>query len=101
MGTQYLSGSACIFMRGDLFVLFWMGFIFPFVNISLTESMAANSELQMLAGTSLSDTVKKCMACVILSSAVIYGCVRYLCKYSAVSVIIIALVFPSIACIHL
>ena len=55
--------------------------------------MAANCGLQMLAGTSLSAAVKNCMACVILSSAVICGCVRYLCKYSAVSVIINAFVF--------
>ena len=84
-------------MRGALDVLFWMGFIFPFVNIALTASMEDNRELQMLAGTSLSAAVKNCIACVILSSAMIWGCVRYLCKYSEMSVIINALVFPSIA----
>ena len=98
--TQYISVSACLFVRGALDVLLWMGFIVPFVNIALTASMAANCELQMLAGTSLSAAIKNCMACVILSSDVICGCVRYLCKYSAVSVIINALVFPSISCIH-
>ena len=38
----------------------------PFVNISLTASIAANCESQILVGTSLSDAVKKCMAWVIL-----------------------------------
>ena len=74
-----------------------MGFIFPFVNIALTESMADNCELQILDGKSLSAAVKKFIACVIMSSAVIWGCVRYLCKYSAVSVIINAFVFPPIS----
>ena len=63
-------------------------FIVPFENIALTSSMAANCELQILAGTYLSAAVKNCMACVILSCVVICGCVRYLCKCSAVSVII-------------
>ena len=92
-GIQYLSGAACLCMRGALVVLFWMGFIFPFLNIDLTASMAANCEFQMLAGTSLSASVKNCISCVIMSSAVIWGCVRYLCKYPSVSVIINALVF--------
>ena len=43
-----------------------------------TASMAANCELQMLAGTSLSAVVKNCMACVIMSYDMICGCVRYL-----------------------
>ena len=73
----------------------------PFENIVLTALIATYYELQMLAGTSFSATVKNCIACVILSSAVICGCVRYLCKYSAVSVIINAFVFPSISYIHL
>ena len=56
---------------GALDVLFWMDLIvFPFVNISLTASMDANFELQMIAGTSLSAAVKNCIACAILSSAV-------------------------------
>ena len=88
-------------MRGALDVLLWMGFIVSFENIALTASMAANCELQMITGTSLSDAVINCMACVILSSAVICGYVRYLCKYSAFSVIINAFVFPSITCIHI
>ena len=72
----------------------------PFENIVLTASIAANCEFKMLAGTSFSAAVKNWIACVILSYAVICGCVRYLCKYSAVSVIINAFVFPSIDCIH-
>ena len=83
-------------MRGALVVLFWMVVIFPFVNIALTALMADNCELQILAGTSLSASVKNCISCAILSSAAIWGCVRYLCKYSEVSVIINAFVFPSI-----
>ena len=71
--------------------------VFSFVNIALTASMAANCELQMLAGTSLSAAVKNCIACAIMSSAVMWDCVRYLCKYSEVSVIINALVLLSIA----
>ena len=101
VGTRYISGSACLFMRGAHVVLLWMGFIVPFMNITLTASMAANCESQMLAGTSLSAVVKNWMASFILYSDVICGCFRYICKYSAVSVIINALVFPSIACIHL
>ena len=53
VGIRYSSGAACLDLRGALVVLFWMGFIFPFVHIDLTESMAANCELQMLAGTLL------------------------------------------------
>ena len=84
-----------IFLALD--VVFRVGFIVPFENIALTASMAANCELQMLAGTYLSAAVENCMACVILDSAVICGCLRYQCKYSAVSVIINAFVSPSIA----
>ena len=93
VGTWYLSGFACFSVRGALAVSFWIGFIVPFENIALTASMSANCELQILARTSLSAAVKNCMACVILYSAMICGCVRYLCKYSAVSVIINALFF--------
>ena len=79
VGIRYCSGVACLGMRGAFVVLFWMGLIvFPFVNIALTASMAANCELKMLAGTYLSYAVKNCIACVILSSAVMWGCVRYL-----------------------
>ena len=88
VGIRYLSGFVYFSMRGALAVSFWIGFIVTFENIALTASMAANCEFQILAGTSLSDAVKNGMACAILSSAVICGCVRYLCKYSAVSVII-------------
>ena len=70
------------------------------MNIDLTASIADNCESQILVGTSLSDVVKKCMAWVILFSAVTWGYVRYLCKYSAVSVIINALVLLSIAWMH-
>ena len=51
----------------------------PFENIVLTASIAANCELQMLAGTSFSAAVKNWMACVIMSSAIIYGCVLHTC----------------------
>ena len=78
VGTWYLSGAACLCMRGAIVVLFWMGFIVPFVNIAHMASMAANYKLQILSGTSLSADVKKIMACVILSSPVICGCVRYI-----------------------
>ena len=62
VGTLYLSGAAFLCVRVALDVLFWMGFIFPFVSISLTASMADNCELQILAGISLSATVKNCIA---------------------------------------
>ena len=66
MGIRYRSSVACLGMRDVLVVLVWMGLIvFPIVNIALTASMAANCELQMLAGTSLSAAVKKFIACVI------------------------------------
>ena len=80
IGAFYLSGFACFCMRGAIDVLLWMGFIVPFEKISPTASMEANCELQMLAGTSLIAAVKHCMACVILSSDVMCGCVSYLCK---------------------
>ena len=75
----------------------WIFIVFSFVNIAITASMSTNCELHMLAGTSFSAAVKNCIACVILSSAVMWGCVRYIYKYPEVSVIINALVFPSIA----
>ena len=101
VGIRYLSGFACFSMGSALAVSLWIGFIVPFENIALTASMAATCELQIIAGTSLNAAVNNYIACVILSSVVICGCVRYLCKYPAVSVIINALVFLSIACIHL
>ena len=73
----------------------------PFVNIVLTASIAANCESQILAGTSFIAAVKNWIACVILSSAVICGCVSYMCRYSEVSMIINDFVFASIACMHL
>ena len=98
VGIRYRSGAACLGMRGAVDVLFRMDLIvFPFVNIALTASMAANCESQILAGTSLSAAVKNCIVCAILSSAVVWGSVRHLCKYSAVSVIINTLVLLSIA----
>ena len=68
-----------------------------FAMIVPTASIAANCDSHMLVGTSLSAADKKCMAWVIISSAVTWGCVRYLYKYSAVSVIINDLVLLSIA----
>ena len=58
-------------MRGAFDVLCGVDFIvFPFVNIALTASIAANCESQILVGTSLSATVKNYIACVIMCSAV-------------------------------
>ena len=68
-----------------------------FANIVWTASMAASWESHMMLGTSLSAADKKCMACVIMSSAVMLGCVRYSCKYSAGSVISSASVLLYIA----
>ena len=46
----------------------WGGFyFFPFVNIDLIASIAANCESQILAGTSLNAAVENWIACVILS----------------------------------
>ena len=84
-------------MSGDTGFLCGMdSIVCPFVNISRTASIAANCELHILVGTSLSAAVKKCMAWVIMSSAATWGCVRYSCKCLAVSVIINALVLLSI-----
>ena len=68
-----------------------------FANIVRTASIAANCESHMFVGTSLSSADKKCMAGVIVYSAVMWVCVRYSCKYSAISVIINALVLLSIS----
>ena len=68
-----------------------------FEKIVWTVSIAANCELNMLVGTYLSASDKKCMACFILSSAVTWVCVRYSCKYFAVSETINNLVLLSIA----
>ena len=84
-------GNTAVFLSGkDYSVL-------QFENIVLTASIAANCELHTLVGTSLSAADKKCMEWVIMYSDVTWGCVRYSCKYSAVSVIINALVLLSIA----
>ena len=56
-----------------------------------------DAPLEVLLGTYLSAANKKCMAWVILYSAVTRGCVRYACKYSAVSEIRSDLVLLSIA----
>ena len=94
VGVEYLDGASCLGMSGDIAFLCGLDSIVrPFVNIALTPSIATNCESQILVGTSLSAAVKKCMALAILSSAVIWGSMRYSCKYSAVYVIINALVF--------
>ena len=69
-----------------------------FENIVRTASIAANCESHMLVGTSLSAADKNCMAWVILSYAVTWGCGIYACKYYSVSVIINDLVLLPIAC---
>ena len=71
--------------------------VIQFPNIVLTASISANCESQMLLGKYLSAADKKCIAWSSLSSAVTCGCVRYVCKYSAVSVTIKAFVLLSIA----
>ena len=68
-----------------------------FAKIVRTASITTICESHMLVGTYLRATGKNCMAWVILSSAVTWGCVRYACKYSAVSVIISDLVLLSMA----
>ena len=103
VGVGYLTGAAaCLGMTGvgcgNIF--FASGgkdsTVLQFAKIVRTASIAANFESHMLVGTSLSASDKKCMAWVILSSAFTWGCVRHLCKYSAVSVIINDLVLLSI-----
>ena len=51
--------------------------VHQFENIARTASMEASWESHMLLGTSLSAADKKYMVCVIISSAVTLGCVRY------------------------
>ena len=68
-----------------------------FSKIVRTVSVAASCELHMPVGSSLRAADKKCMAWVIMSSAVTWGCVRYACKYYAVSIIISDLVLLLIA----
>ena len=74
--------------------------VHQFANIFLTASIAANCKSHMLVRKLFSASDKECMAWVILSYAVTWGCVRYSCKYSAVSVIINDLVLLSIAWIQ-
>ena len=98
VGVVYLSGAtSCLGMSGD--TVFFGGLdssVRQFANIIQTASIAVNCELQMLVGTSFSAANKKFMIWSILSSAVTWGCVIYSCKYSAVSVIINALIWQSI-----
>ena len=71
VGVGYLDSSYCLGISDVIGFLCGLDFIvLPFVNIALTASIAANCESHILVGTSLSDAVKKCMAWVILSSAV-------------------------------
>ena len=101
LGVGYLAGASCLGMSSDTGFLGGLdSSVRQFSNIVRTASIAANCESQMLVGTSLSAADKNCMAWVILYSAVTWGCVRYSCKYSAMSVIINALVLLSIAWIH-
>ena len=79
----------------------WAGFFFcPFVNIAFTASIASHFESQIFVGTFLNAAVKTFMAWVILSSAVMWGYVRYSCNYLAVSIVINALVLLSISWIQ-
>ena len=72
MGVRHRSSAGCLGMRGVFNFLCGMDFIvFPFVNIFLTASIAANYESQILDGISLCAAVKNSIACVILSSTVI------------------------------
>ena len=71
--------------------------VLPFVNITLTASIASNCESQIVVGTSFRAAVKRCIACVILYFYVMRSCFRYSYKYSEVSVMINALVLLSIA----
>ena len=104
VGVGYCTGAAaCLGMTGMGCgnTLFASGgkdsTVLQFSKIARTASITANCELHMLVGTSLSAADKKGMVWVILSSAVTWGCARYSCKYSAVSVIINALILLSIA----
>ena len=82
-------GCHCMFGLGSS--------VLQFPKIVRTASIAANFESQILIGKYLSDADKKCIAWFILSSAVTCVCVRYACKYSAVSVTIKAFVLLKIA----
>ena len=71
-----------------------------FAKFVRTDSIADHCESHMLVGTYFSAADKKCMEWFIMSSVVTGGCMRHLCKYSAVSVIINDLVFLSISWIQ-
>ena len=71
--------------------------VLQFTNIVWTASIAANCESQMLIGKSLSAADKKCIAWFSLSSVVTCVCVRYACKYYAVSATIKAFFLLSIS----
>ena len=71
--------------------------VLQFANIARTASMATSLESHRLAGKYLSASYKKYMLCVIMSSRVNVGRVRYSCRYSDVSVISSAFVFLSIS----
>ena len=99
VGVGYrTSAAACLFLTGVWCgnTLFASGVkdytVIQFVKIARKDSIAANCESHMLVGASLSAADKKWMEWVILYYTVTWGCVRYSCKYSAVSVIINALV---------
>ena len=62
-----------------------------FAKMFWTASIAASCESHIMVGTSLRDSNNKCMSWVLLSD-VTWGCARYACKYSAVSIIISYLV---------
>ena len=74
--------------------------VLQFPKIVQKNSISANCESQMLLGKSLSAADKKCIAWFSLSYAVTCGCVRYACKYSAVSVTIKSFFLLSIAWIQ-
>ena len=71
VGVRYRARSDCLGMRGAFDVLYGVYFIvLSFVNISLTASIAANYESQILVGKYLIAAVKKYIKCVIMYSAV-------------------------------
>ena len=97
-------GNGTIFLGGFGTVVRWKvgedSTVFQLAKVARTSSMVASWESHRLLGTSLSAEDKKCMACVILYSAVTLGCVRYSCKYYDVSVISSSFVLLSISWIQ-
>ena len=101
VGVGYLAGACCLGISGDTGFLGGLDSnVRQFANIVRTASIADNCKSQMLVGKYFSAAEKKCMAWVILSSNVTWGCVRYSCNYLAVSVLINALVLLSISWIQ-